>query len=129
MGFSFINPRNQLWKDAKISKTHQKILDKITSLPSEVRQDKNNMELLTMVCCMVEHSIDNKEKKDKLKIDKKDLVLKIYNSLYGNLTPQDLDTINKNIEYLHDNNQIIKYHFITVLTAGCIEWFKKKVLH
>lgn len=128
MPFSFINPRNQLWKDAKISKVHQRILDKITSMPHEVRKDKFNMEMLTMICCMVEHSINNKDQKEKLKIDKKDLVIKVFASLFGTLTPQDIETISKNIEYLHDNDKIIKYSLLVVFTSGCWDWFKKKVI-
>lgn len=128
MSFSFINPKNQLWKDAKISKVHQRILEKISSMPSEVRKDKFNMEMLTMICCMVEHSINNKDKKDKLKIDKKDLVIKIMCSLFGTLTPQDLESISKNIEYLHDNDKIVKYSFWIVIGSSCWDWFKKKVI-
>jgi hypothetical protein len=128
MSFSFINPKNQLWKEAKISKVHQRILEKISSMPSEVRKDKFNMEMLTMICCMIEHSIDNKDKKDKLKIDKKDLAIRIMASLFGTLTPQDIETISKNIEYLHDNDKIVKYSFWIVIASGCWDWFKKKVI-
>jgi hypothetical protein len=128
VSFAFINPKNGLWKEAKISKTHQRILDKITSMPSEVRKDKFNMELLTMVCCMIEHAIDNKDKKDKLKIDKKTLAIQVISSLFGNITPQDIDTISKNIEYLHDNEQIIKYPLWKVATSCLVDWVKKKVL-
>ena len=128
MSFSFINPKNQLWKDAKISKVHQRILEKISSMPSEVRKDKFNMEMLTMICCMIEHSINNKDKKDKLKIDKKDLAIRIMASLFGTLTPQDIETISKNIEYLHDNDKIVKYSFWIVIASCCWDWFKKKVI-
>ena len=128
MSFSFINPKNQLWKDAKISKTQQRILEKISSMPAEVRKDKFNMEMLTMICCMVEHSINNKDKKDKLKIDKKDLVIRIMCSLFGTLTPQDIETISKNIEYLHDNDKIAKYSLAVVIASGCWDWIKKKVI-
>ncbi len=32
--FSFIKPRNGLWKEAKIAKVHARILDTITNLPA-----------------------------------------------------------------------------------------------
>jgi translation initiation factor 2B subunit (eIF-2B alpha/beta/delta family) len=126
--FSFIRPQNQLWKEAKISKTHQRILERITSLPQEIRKDKFNMELLKMVCCMIEHSIDNTGKKEKMKIDKKGLAVQVLNSLFDSLSPQDINTIITNIEYLHDNNHIIKYHWSKVVISSCADWFKKKVL-
>lgn len=124
--FAFINPKNGLWKEAKISKTHQKILDKITSMPQEIRKDKFNMELLTMICCMIEHAINNKDKKEKLKIDKKALALQVVSSLFGNVTPSDIETLSKNIEYLHDNDQIQKYPLWKIATSCFIDWAKKK---
>ena len=127
MSFSFVNPQNQLWKEHKIAKTHARILEKITSLPNEIRKDKNNMELLTMICCCVENSIDNSNKQQKLKIDTKDLVFKIINSLYNQVSPQDLETISKNIEYLHDNGKIIKYSAWYIIGSNVIDWIKKKV--
>lgn len=126
--FSYIMPKNQLWKEAKIAKTHQRILDKITSMPAEVRKDKFNMELLTLICCMLEHSIDNKGKKDKLKIDKKGLAIQVLVSLFGTMNPADISSIDKNIEYLHDNGHIVKYPMWQVMTACVIDWVKKKVL-
>jgi hypothetical protein len=78
---------------------------------------------------MIEHSITNKDKKDKMKIDKKLLAIQVLSSLFGTLTPQDLDTISKNIEYLHDNDKIVKYSFLKILGASCLDWFKKKVIH
>lgn len=125
--FSYINPQNQLWKEAKISKVHQRILEKISSMPDVVRKDKFNMELLTMICCMIENSITNTGKKDKMKIDKKDLAVKVIVSLFGNITPQEIDTISKNIEYLHDNDKIVKYSAWVVVTSTVIDWLKKKV--
>jgi len=45
--FSFIKPQNGLWKDAKIAKVHGRILDTITNLPAEIRENKHNMELVS----------------------------------------------------------------------------------
>lgn len=126
--FSYIRPQNQLWKEAKISKTHQRILERITSLPQEIRKDKFNMELLKMIVCMIENSVDNTGKKDKMRIDKRGLAVQVLNSLFDSLSPQDINTIIANIEYLHDNNHIIKYHWSKVMISSCADWFKKKVL-
>lgn len=128
--FSFIMPKNQLWKDAKVQKVHDHIVEHISNLPSNIRntEHKFNMELLTMVSCMVEHKISNQGKKDKLKIDKKGVVIQVYNSLFGTLKPDELQIISKNIEYLHDNNKIVKYPLWTVAKASIIGWLKKKLL-
>jgi hypothetical protein len=125
--FSFINPKNQLWKAAKVAKVHHRILERITNLPDVIRKDKHNMELLLMICNMVENSITNTGKKDKLKIDKKALAIQVLGSLFGDLNPQDIETISKNIEYLHDNNQIEKFSALVVVTSTVVSWLKKKL--
>jgi translation initiation factor 2B subunit (eIF-2B alpha/beta/delta family) len=101
-------------------------LDKITDLPAEIR-NKHSTELLKMVCNCIEASIDNKDKSNKMKIDKKLVCVQIYSTLFGNITPADLEVIAKNIEYLHDNNQIIKYSFWKVATATAWNWIKSKL--
>lgn len=124
--FAFLKPKNGLWKVAKIEKTKACILEKLTNLPAEVRRDKMNMEFLLLVCQAVEHSIDNKGKTDKLKIDKKALAIEIIHSVFGGLKADEVQTLSNNIEYLHDNGQIFKYPVWKVISAGAVEWCKKK---
>jgi hypothetical protein len=110
-----------------VAKVHQRILERITNLPDVIRKDKHNMELLLMVCNMVENSITNTGKKEKLKIDKKGLAIQVLNSLFGDLSPSDIETISKNIEYLHDNSQIEKFSALVVVTSTVVSWLKKKL--
>lgn len=124
--FVHIKPQNTLYRDYKIQKTQKRILDKITDLPAEIR-NKHSMELLKMVCNCIEASIDNKGKNPKMKIDKKLVLVQIYSSLFGNITSADLDAIAKNVEYLHDNGEIIKYSFWKVATATAWSWLKSKL--
>jgi hypothetical protein len=125
--FSYVNPKNQLWKAAKIAKVHQRILERITDLPDVIRKDKHNMELLLMICNMIENSINNTGKKEKLKIDKKSLAIQVLNSLFGDLRPDDIETIDKNVEYLVDNNQVQKFSAWVVVTSTVVSWMKKKL--
>lgn len=127
--FSFLKPANGLWKDAKIAKVHKRILERITDLPHEIRENKHNMELVSLICNMIENSgIHNKSKSDKLKIDKKMLLIQIFKSLYGNLSPQDCDTLDKNVEFLHDNGHIVLHPTWKICVYGVADWFKRKVL-
>jgi hypothetical protein len=127
--FSFIKPQNGLWKDAKIAKVHARILDRITNLPHEVRENRHNMELVSLICNMIENcGINNGSKTDKLKIDKKLLLIQIYKSLYGNVSPNDIETLQKNVEFLHDNGHIIKYSTWKVCAYGVVDWLKRKFL-
>lgn len=127
--FSFIKPQNGLWKDAKIAKVHARLLDTITNLPHEIRENRLNMEFVSLVCNMIENcGINNKDKADKLKIDKKTLFIQLYKSLYGNVTPQDIETLSKNIEFLHDNGHIVKHPSWKLCAYGVVNWIKRKVL-
>ena len=127
--FSFMKPANGLWKDAKISKVHKRVLERLTDLPKEVRENRHNMEFLSLVANLIENSgINNREKPDKQKIDKKCLLIQVYSSLYGNLGPADCDLLCKNIEFLHDNGHIIK-HPTWKMCLYCVgDWIKRKVL-
>jgi len=127
--FSFIKPQNGLWKDAKIAKVHARLLETITNLPHEIRENRLNMELVSLVCNMIENcGINNKDKSEKLKIDKKVLFVQIYKSLYGNITAQEIETLSKNIEFLHDNGHIIKHPSWKLCAYGVVNWIKRKVL-
>jgi len=127
--FSFIKPQNGLWKDAKIAKVHARLLETITNLPHEIRENRLNMEFVSLVCNMIENcGINNKGKSEKLKIDKKVLFVQIYKSLYGNITAQEIETLSKNIEFLHDNGHIIKHPSWKLCAYGVVNWIKRKVL-
>ena len=124
--FAFIKPANGLWKEAKIHKTVAKIVEKITSLPAPVRQDKHNMELLLMICLMIETEINNTDKKDKLKIDKKALALQILQQVFGQMQPNDIISIGNHIDYLHDHSMIVKIPLWKIIPASCWAWLKGK---
>jgi hypothetical protein len=78
---------------------------------------------------MIENcGISNSDKPDKLKIDKKVLLIQIYKSLYGNLSPTDIDTLQKNCEFLWDNHHIVAHGKWALRGYAIINWFKRKVL-
>ena len=79
---------------------------------------------------MIENSgIENgKKKNEKLKIDKKSLLVQIYSSLFGNLSPVDCELLSKNVDFLIDNEHIIKLASWKMTVMGVAEWFKRKVL-
>jgi hypothetical protein len=125
--FAFIKPKNGLWKEAKIAKVQAQILDRITSLPEVVRRDRFNMELILMICLCIEQKIDNSDKKDKLKIDKKVVAVQIIQSLFGTLKPDDIKTITDHIEYLHDHGEIVRIPWWKMIPAFIVDWLRKKL--
>jgi hypothetical protein len=127
--FSFLKPANGLWKDAKVAKVHKRILERLTDLPHEVRENKHNMEFVSLVCNMIENSgINNSKKSKKVQIDKKQLLIMIMKSLYGELTPADCELYSKNIEFLHDNNHIVNHPTWKKCMYGIVDWVKRKIL-
>jgi hypothetical protein len=125
--FSFLKPANQLWKDSKIAKVKGRILERVSDIPREARENKHSTELLLLVCNMIEHCVDNKGKKESLKIDKKSLLVAIYNGLFGNLSPIDCEMLSKSIEFLHDHGHIHRESAWKVCVYGVVDLIKRKV--
>ena len=126
--FCYIMPKNSLAKDAKINSLVAKIIQKVAEIPNH-QEYKNNMELLKMICLMVEHAIDNTGKKDKLRIDKKDIVFQVYTRIWNAISPADLKTLDANIQYLHENNCIIKKGIWSIAKHSVCDWFNRKILN
>lgn len=122
--FVFVNPQNALYRDAKVSKLINKILEKVSNIPN-YQDHRNDMELLRMITIMIEHSVNNKGKK--VKIDKADIVFQIYNKLFDKITPNEINSIKSNIEYLHNNNHIKKVGCLNVIIGILKDWFKRRV--
>ena len=121
----YVNPKHSLARSAKISHTIEKIVCKASEIPDHIKY-KMDLEFLTMICIMVEHLIDNK--KETVKVDKKDIVFVVYGKLFGTLTPPDLKMIESNIQYLHENGKIQKKGLVKVITSSICDWFKRKIL-
>jgi hypothetical protein len=112
-----------------MAKVKTRILERVTDIPHEARSNKHSAELLLLVCNMIEHSVDNKGKKEKLKIDKKCLLIDIFKSLFGELSPADCEMLSKNIEFLHDNNHIHREPLWKVCAYGLVDLLKRKFLN
>ena len=123
--FCYINPAHKLKRDTKIIKLVSSIVERASEIPNYVNL-KGDQEYLKFICLMIEHGIDNSKKKCK-KIDKKDVCLQIYKKLYSNITPPELDQISNNIEYLIENNQIIKKHILEIIFKTVIDFIKRKI--
>lgn len=123
--FCYINPLNGLKRDKKIYEAVDKIVMKITEIP-RLSEYKMDLELLTMICTLIEHIINNKDKK--VKINKKDIVFDVYKKTFGNLKAEDLTIIDKNIQYLFENGKIQKKSILSVISSSVYDWFYRKVL-
>lgn len=124
--FCYVNPKNSLSKNIKLSKIVNQISEKISDIP-DFRKFQNDLELLKMCCIMVEHTVNNKE--EKTKIDKKDIVFQVYIKTFGSLNPDKLKDIDNNIQYLWENNQIVKKKLWSVFKHSLYDWFERKILN
>ena len=80
------------------------------------------LELVKLVCSIVENLVD---KGNPLNIDKSQLVCDIFKNIF-NLNPQEYDIVKKQIEYIYNNNQIIKIPFLRKLTRMVFNFITKK---
>jgi len=121
----YVNPKHSLARDKRTNEAIDKIVQKVAEIPNHIEY-RMDMELLTMVCVMIEHLIDNK--KETVKIDKKDIVFQVYKKLFKTLTPAEIQVIEKNIQYLFENGKIKKKGLFHVISSSICDWIARKVL-
>lgn len=115
----FVQPKNELYKSLKRSEIVNKIFDRLAKL-NEVKSFKEDMEFLSFVCQIVEHSFDKK----KYKFDKKQIVIDVFIKLFGTVNKE---LVEKNIQYLYDNKKIKKLGCISIWLGSLSEWWMRKI--
>jgi hypothetical protein len=124
----YVQVKNSLKNKKAVDDIVNIIINKIkTDLNIDVNL-KNSMELLHLVVTLIENLIDNKNKSDKKKVNKLNVLHDIYTKLFGNLSAQDLTLINQNLEYLLDNKLIKRYSLIKRVYKNIKHWVQKKLL-
>ena len=100
------------------------ILTKISKIP-ELQKLRLNVELTLLVCNIIENSISNNSKYHK--IDKKQLVVDIFSQAF-NLNPAEIQLLKDQIDFLYNNNAIIKISKIKKFFSSITNSLKKKVI-
>ena len=122
---SQIGPKNSLSKHVNYNKLLQLIVDEIRKFPNLVLLKTNThieLELIKLIMSIVENVI---QKKNPLEINKMDLVCDILRTIF-NLNPQEIEILKKQIQYIFDNNQIVKIPFLRKLTRMVFNFITKK---
>ena len=122
--FCYVNPKHSLAADVKTNLLVNQIIEKVSDIPNHIEY-KHNMELLKMVCSILEQEVDNK--KNNIKIDKKDIVFRVWNRLFDAMKPADIKDLEANIKYLWENGQIKKKGFLKVAYASVCDWFRRRI--
>ncbi len=86
-----------------------------------------DFELIRRVCCLIENMI-KQNSKNTPKINKREMCIKIFKLLFPSLNPEEVNLIEKHIEYLWNNNKIKSIPLINKIGKGLFKWVKKKVL-
>jgi len=98
------------------------VYDIITKIP-EYKELKDDPEFLTLICCLVENMMG----KNKLKIDKCDLVICIYDKLFS-ITDDEKDKLKPMIQYLWNNGKIKKQKYYKLAFHYVGDWVARKFL-
>lgn len=112
--------KNNLLVDWKKQDIKNKIISRVNELNINIAQYKNDNEFLTLICNLVEYLIVKKDN-----INKKEMVLSVYNDLFG-LSPEEQETLKNNIDIIHLQKKIKKVSMWKLFKCGVYELFKKK---
>lgn len=123
MSAPYIVPKNELDLTVRKNDIVNKIIKRVQELP-DFRNFKDDLETLLFVCMLAEHLVINK--KNKTKMDKKAIVLEVYEKCFGNGINKDL--VGKNIQFLFDNKRIKKVSLIKIVCGNISDWFERKIL-
>jgi len=117
---SIIPLKNNLLVDATFHTVKSKIITRLNELGITDAKYKNDSEFLTLVCNLIEHLIQKKDK-----INKRDLALDIIGTLF-NTTEEEKAAIGKNIDFLcSQKNLVRRVSFYKLFKVGMREFFRK----
>ena len=104
---SLVKPKNSLLQKQLYSKIFKDIFTELSSFEN-YEQLKNDNEYVVMACNLLELLTDVQKKHFKsLKIDKKQLICNVYESLF-NITEEERLNLEERIQFIYDNNLIKK---------------------
>lgn len=115
-----IGLRNNLLVDNRMIEITTKVISRLTELHLIDQKYKFDNQWLNLVCEMLELLVSSKDR-----VNKREVCLNILNSLFG-LTPEETAIIEKNIDFLKQNNMIKKVSQYRLFKTGIFELFKKK---
>lgn len=116
-----IQPQNSLKTSIKFNEIKNIIVERISKFDN-LQEYKLDIEFLKLIASMIEFQV-----KKTYGIDKKDLLLKIYEQSFQNLTDEEKQTIIKNLEFIFENKHIKKLSYWKLFVCGIKEWIKKKL--
>lgn len=121
MSVPYVKAKNSLGREMKRQRVIGQILDRLNGIVCD-GQKKDNLEFILLVCSLVEHLIVKKDK-----INKKELVVEVFKTLYPELTDDEKNKLENHIEFLWENKRIKKVHWFRQILAVVYSWFERKI--
>jgi hypothetical protein len=117
-----IQPKTSLLSDKRFADIKEIILKRLQEF-ANLDKYKFNNEFLSLACSLIEHLVKKKDK-----INKKELLLSIYDVLFPEINLEDKQQISSNVEFLLDNKQIKKIGKYKLFKSSVNEWITRKFL-
>jgi len=118
IGLTFKNSINRKLKKEKLKRD---IIEKLNQVP-DLQNLKMDIELALFICRCIETEVRKEDK-----IVKKDLFIEIIQSIF-NLNRDEILIVEKQLEFLHENNKITKSKIINYVCNSVKDWFNRKIL-
>jgi hypothetical protein len=91
---------------------------------AEFQKLKNDPELILLMCRILEVKMG----KNDSGIDKKELVVSIYQKVVGAITPEEIATLKSSVQFLYDNGKIKGASVIKAGIAFVVDYINRKFL-
>lgn len=98
------------------------LVEKIQSIPRFNEELRNDLELVLYICSIVENEFEQTKTKS---INKKQIVVDILSRIFS-LKPEEVNNIERHIDFLHSNGQIKKIPYYEKLGQQIIGWCFRK---
>lgn len=117
---AIVGLKNNILVDSKRNEVKNKIIERLNALSIPFVLYRNDLEMLALVCNLVEYLVTKKDK-----ISKSDVVIDVYKNYFPDIEEFAISTIKKNIDFLHQNKAIKKVSFYKMFVCSFKEYFKK----
>lgn len=116
-----LNFKHSILRKLKTEKLKSSIIEKLREIP-DLENLKMDIEVSLFICRCIETEVKKEDK-----IIKKDLFIEIIQSVF-NLNRDEILIVEKQIDFLHENNKITKSKIINYICNSVSDWFNRKIL-
>ena len=115
--------QNKLKMKKKFKDIVELIINDVKTNIVEFEDHKLDVEMILRICNIVEYLV-----KKKYKVDKKQVVLHVFELLFPDITNDNLDFVSNTIDFLFQHDQIKQVKMISKFALGCGDLITRKFL-